>query len=372
LKKTGPPAIELTDVEAAKKFSEKDEVVLIAFFEDLESKGALAFKAVADIQDSLAFGTTSSKEVAEALGCSLDSIVLFKQFDDGKVVYEGEYIAEDIESFIIMEQLPLVTIFSDDTAPKIFGGSIRSHLLAFFANDDENAEATLEELRTAAKQFKGKILFVQIDTAEEASERIMEFFNIKDGDTPTSRLINLEDDMRKYIPDFNDLTAEKLVPFVEAYLAGDLKPHLNTEDIPEDWDSSPVKILVGKNFEEVVRDPTKTVFIEFYAPWCGHCKQLAPIWDELAEHFASDDDVVIAKMDATKNEVDGVQVTGFPTLKLCMKETNEMIDYTGGRTLEDLIEFLEAQVAGEGEEEEEGEGEEEEEQEEDAAKKDEL
>jgi protein disulfide-isomerase A1 len=108
------------------------------------------------------------------------------------------------------------------------------------------------------------------------------------------------------------------------------------------------------------------------APWCGHCKQLAPIWDELAEHFASDDDVVIAKMDATKNEVDGVQVTGFPTLKLCMKETNEMIDYTGGRTLEDLIEFLEAQVAGEGEEEEEGEGEEEEEQEEDAAKKDEL
>ena len=64
------------------------------------------------------------------------------------------------------------------------------------------------------------------------------------------------------------------------------------------------------------------------APWCGHCKQLAPIWDELAEHFASDDDVVIAKMDATKNEVDGVQVTGFPTLKLCMKETNEVSDET--------------------------------------------
>ena len=79
LKKTGPPAIELTDVEAAKKFSEKDEVVLIAFFEDLESKGALAFKAVAEIQDSLAFGITSSQEAAEALGCSLDSIVLFKQ-----------------------------------------------------------------------------------------------------------------------------------------------------------------------------------------------------------------------------------------------------------------------------------------------------
>ena len=68
-----------------------------------------------------------------------------------------------------------------------------------------------------------QILFVQIDTADEAAERIMEFFNIKDGDTPTSRLINLEDDMRKFVPDFNDITAEKLTPFVEAYLSGELK-----------------------------------------------------------------------------------------------------------------------------------------------------
>lgn len=95
MKKTGPPAIELTDVEAAKKFSEKDEVVLIAFFEDLESKGALAFKAVADIQDSLAFGTTSSKEVAEALGCSLDSIVLFKQVSHSLVCVRCYLIRTD-------------------------------------------------------------------------------------------------------------------------------------------------------------------------------------------------------------------------------------------------------------------------------------
>ena len=79
LKKTGPPAVELTDVEAAKKFSKKDDVVLIAFFEDFESKGALAFKAVAEVQDSLAFGITSSPEIAEALECSMESIVLFKQ-----------------------------------------------------------------------------------------------------------------------------------------------------------------------------------------------------------------------------------------------------------------------------------------------------
>ena len=62
------------------------------------------------------------------------------------------------------------------------------------------------------------------------------------------------------------------------------------------------------------------------APWCGHCKQLAPIWDDLAEHFAGEDDIVIAKMDSTKNEVDGIHVTGFPTLKFFRKDTNEVSD----------------------------------------------
>lgn len=346
-KKTGPPAIDLTDVEAAKKFSEKEEVVLIGFFKDVESKNALSYIAVAENQDSLAFGITSNQEVADALEATFDSIVLFKQFDDRRVTYDGKFIAEDIDSFILQEQLPLVTVFSDDTAPKIFGGSIRSHVLAFFSSEAEDADTMLEELRTSAAKFKGQVLFVQIDTSDESAERIMEFFTISKEDTPTSRLINLDGDMRKYVPEFNDITAEKLSPFVEAYLAGDLKPHLNTEDIPEDWDSRPVKVLVGKNFDEVVNDPSKSVFVEFYAPWCGHCKQLAPIWDELGEHFSSDEDIIIAKMDSTKNEVDGVHITGFPTLKFFAKDTNEVIDYTGGRTLDDLIEFVEAQAEGE-------------------------
>ena len=42
-----------------------------------------------------------------------------------------------------------------------------------------------------------------------------------------------------------------------------------------------LQVVVGKNFDEIVNDNTKDVLIEFYAPWCGHCKQLEPKYTEL-------------------------------------------------------------------------------------------
>jgi protein disulfide-isomerase-like protein len=85
-------------------------------------------------------------------------------------------------------------------------------------------------------------------------------------------------------------------------------------------------------------------FVKFYAPWCGHCKALAPKWSELAEvvtDTASDlQNFVIAKVDCTENQdvCTRFQVRSYPTLKLIAN--HKVYSYNGGRTLEDLKEFL--------------------------------
>lgn len=61
-----------------------------------------------------------------------------------------------------------------------------------------------------------------------------------------------------------------------------------------------VVTLTPDNFDKIVKDPTKDVLVEFYAPWCGHCKALAPKYEQAAKAFQGEENVVVAKIDADK------------------------------------------------------------------------
>merc|ERR1712136_602082 len=210
---------------------------------------------------------SSDAEVLKEYGVTADAVILFKKFDDGKVVMDGEITSAAVVSFVKTESLPIVIEFNHETAQKIFGGEVKNHLLIFVGKSHADVEKINNEAKLVGKEFKGKVLFVTVDTDEDDHQRILEFFGMKKEELPAMRLIHLED------------------------------------------------------------DKTKNVLVEFYAPWCGHCKQLAPIYDELGEKFKDDDSVVIAKMDSTLNELEHTKIQSFPTIKLFKKGNNEVVEY---------------------------------------------
>ena len=78
---------------------------------------------------------------------------------------------------------------------------------------------------------------------------------------------------------------------------------MKSAPIPTD-DKGPVKTIVGNNFKDVVLNSEKEVLLKVYAPWCGHCKKIAPDFEAAAEALAANQNVILGDFDGTLNEVE--------------------------------------------------------------------
>lgn len=206
----------------------------------------------------------------------------------------------------------------------------------------EGGSAFEQAFVEAAKALKGQIVFVTSGVEEGIQSRLGEFIGVTPDMLPTVRILSPEQGMKKFAfeEDVNSLSLASIQKFVDDFKAGNLSPFLKSEPIPETQESA-VHVVVGKNFQDVVINSEDEVLMKFYAPWCGHCKALAPAWEEVAEELKEVAGLKIAKFDATANEADGVEIQGYPTLKFYKKgNKNSPAAYEGGRSKEEIIEWL--------------------------------
>ncbi|KAI9566788.1 thioredoxin-like protein [Boletus coccyginus] len=103
-------------------------------------------------------------------------------------------------------------------------------------------------------------------------------------------------------------------------------------------------ILDAHTFDDVALDETKDVLVTFTAPWCGHCKHLKPIYEEVARDFKSESNCIVANMDADaalNKEIAGrYDIESYPTIKFFPRGGKEVESYEGGRSEEAFVTFL--------------------------------
>uniref|UniRef100_S4RA11 protein disulfide-isomerase n=1 Tax=Petromyzon marinus TaxID=7757 RepID=S4RA11_PETMA len=318
-RRAGPPAVTVATTAEAQAFVDSDSLVLLGFFKDTESRDLKTFLEIADTYDEVPFGVTSSEEVFAKYGVSTDSIVLFKKFDEGQKSFTPIDLnfRHGIKSHTaVVHGCECLCGCTVQTFPLLFSGLVNVHILLFANASSEGFPELFEQFKAAAPPFRGKILFVLLNSAVPENDNVLDLFELTDGARlPAIRLVKVNKDMVKHVPSFSDFTTANITSFCQDYLDEHNKPFSKSQEIPKDWNKRPVKVLVGKNFDEFVFDETKNVFVEFYASWCDHCKKLAPVWEQLGVQYKDHDNIVIAKMDAEKNEVAAVHIPGYPKIK---------------------------------------------------------
>ncbi|KAJ7638856.1 thioredoxin-like protein [Roridomyces roridus] len=339
------PAVTTVNAENLKEFQGADPLVVIAYVSSTSSAPAPEFSVLAEKhRDDYLFGLTADKDAIAAADVEVPSVVVYRRFDEPKLAYPlpiADASAEDLEGWIKELSIPVIAEVSGENYA-LYAGSSKPLAYLFIDPTDEKKEEIISAARPIASKYKSKVNFVWIDAIKFGDHA--RALNLGEAKWPSFVLQDMARQLKYPLDQSKDVTPEAIESLISKYLDGELQPELKSQPIPETQDES-VYNLVGKEFDKVVFDDSKDVFIEFYASWCGHCKRLKPIWDSLGDHYAPlKDTLTIVKMEAQENDLPPTvpfTIAGFPTLKFKKAGTREFIDYEGDRSYESLVAFLE-------------------------------
>uniref|UniRef100_A0AAQ4PDH3 Protein disulfide-isomerase n=1 Tax=Gasterosteus aculeatus aculeatus TaxID=481459 RepID=A0AAQ4PDH3_GASAC len=358
-KQAGPASVELkSDADLAKYTSDQDASV-VGFFADAKSTEQVEFmKSASALRDSYRFAHTNSEALLQSHGIDGAGIVLFRpprlnnKFEESSVTYsEGVFTNNKIKKFIQDNVFGICPHMTEDNKDQLRGKDL---LVAYYDVDyEKNPKGSnywRNRVMKVAKGFldQGKKLNFAVASRSAFGQEVSEFgMDSSSGELPQVAIRTGKGDKYVMAEEFSR-DGKALERFLQDYFDGTLKRYLKSEPIPENNDGQHVtsifcvQVLVAENFDSIVNDDSKDVLIEFYAPWCGHCKSLEPKFNELGEKLSGDPNVIIAKMDATANDVPSpYEVSGFPTLYFSPagRKTSPK-KYEGGREVSDFISYL--------------------------------
>lgn len=247
-----------------------------------------------------------------------------------------------------VEQLRRGSLEADVYASKFFSSRLLKVIAFLPAKASAASKAAVGALETAGEATKGWCLvsFVQ----GRGYPEINEYFGVGVHEYPMLLLYDPTSDARylRRVP-LEGITAASVEAFARGVLSGAIKPSPKSEATPSAQEGHVTK-LVGSTLLGGVAQEGVDVLLEVYAPWCAHCKALAPTYEILGRAFSAEPRVMIAKIDGTANDIPSdFGVKGYPTLlwfRAADKPYGEGVAprpssrWDGGLTLHDLAAFV--------------------------------
>ncbi|XP_041966139.1 protein disulfide-isomerase A3 [Alosa sapidissima] len=351
-KQAGPASVEVKTQAEFDKFTADRDSSVVGFFADGGSSAQAEFlKSASALRESYRFAHTNNEDLLKKYDVEAEGVILFRpphltnKFEDSSVKFsEEKFTNAKIKRFIQDSIFGMCPHMTDDNKDLLRGKDL---LVAYYDVDyEKNPKGSnywRNRVMKVAKGFldQGKKLNFAVANKNSFSHDLSEMgLDASAGEIPVVGIRTAKGDKYVMQEEFSR-DGKALERFLQDYFDGNLKRYLKSEPIPENNDG-PVKVLVAENFDSIVNDDSKDVLIEFYAPWCGHCKSLEPKYNELGEKLANDPNIVIAKMDATANDVPSqYEVRGFPTLFFSPAgQKDSPKKYEGGREVSDFISYL--------------------------------
>jgi protein disulfide-isomerase A1 len=338
--RAGPASAEVTSESDAKALLEDSPVVAVYTGRDVNAWITFA----QSLRGKLAFAHTTSDSVKSAFGVK-GAISLVKKFDEKLVEFDGKFTdVEKLTSWInthrnevgmpIMkgDQAAMKAVFEDENKPNVF--------LFLATATSPSGISSVSEFKKAAMAVRDRMVsgYFEFPNFPEAFDHFGLKAAAEKGELPAVLIEDRKSNLR-YQMDGKKVTQDVVKKFLDDFKQGKLQPFLKSEEPPASNDG-PVRVIVGSTFESEVSKAGKWVLLEVYAPWCGHCKKLAPIYDEVGKAFAGQG-VTVAKVDATANDLpQALNISGFPTILLFKGDGSSPEVYSGDRTWTKITAYI--------------------------------
>ena len=333
---------QLTHIETMDEFEEIQNVNLagVYYLESKKPEDIEQFRRFALKYDKIPLAYTHNKQIQEKMGGKGPAtLIVIRDFDDGHKIVNKDQSFKDSE---LQEEFQKVRYgfvmeHNDDVSAKVH----EEKKPALYLFTDNKYGESLKILRQIAPKYTADFAFVYVDATNEKVKRLCEFLGVT---TNENVRLFVEKGQSAFKYKINEINEQNIVQLLDDYKAGKARQYLKSDPVPTN-NNKLVKDIVGANFNAEIVKGNKHFLLEIYAPWCGHCKRLDPIFQELANQLSGYPDIQLGKMDGTTNEYPKIESKGYPTILFFPKgKADKPVKYEGEHDIQKFIVFLNRNV----------------------------